>query len=77
MIKLNTQDSSELQYAPGDHIGIFPANNSDLVDAILARLHNAPPPDQIVKVEFLQEVSTALGTFSSLLIINITRNKNN
>nr|KAG5713275.1 hypothetical protein BaRGS_007802 [Batillaria attramentaria] len=62
LVKLNTQDSSELQYAPGDHLGIFPANPPDLVDAILSRLHNAPPPDQVVKTEFLQEVSTPLGS---------------
>nr|CBV37021.3 nitric oxide synthase [Stramonita haemastoma] len=62
LAKLNTQDSSELQYAPGDHLGIFPANPPDLVDAILSRLHNAPPPDQVVKTEFLQENSTALGS---------------
>ncbi|XP_076435250.1 nitric oxide synthase-like [Babylonia areolata] len=62
LVKLNTQDSSELQYAPGDHVGIFPAHPPDLVDAILARLHNAPPPDQVVRTEFLQETSTALGS---------------
>ncbi|KAL8578716.1 hypothetical protein ACOMHN_045704 [Nucella lapillus] len=62
LAKLNTQDSSELQYAPGDHLGIFPANPPDLVDAILARLHNAPPPDHVVKTEFMQENNTALGS---------------
>ncbi|XP_070205997.1 nitric oxide synthase-like [Littorina saxatilis] len=62
LAKLNTQDSSELQYAPGDHVGIFPANPPDLVDAILSRLHNAPPPDQIVRTEILTEVSTPLGS---------------
>lgn len=62
LVKLNTMDSSELQYAPGDHLGVFPANTPDLVDAILSRLHNAPPPDQVVKTEFQQEVSTALGS---------------
>nr|BAF73722.1 nitric oxide synthase [Ambigolimax valentianus] len=62
LVKLNTQGADELVYVPGDHVGVFPANAPDLVDAILTRLHNAPPPDQIIKTEFLHEVSTPLGT---------------
>ena len=50
-----------MQYAPGDHVGIIPANPPDLVDAILSRLHNAPLPDQVIRTEFLQETSTPLG----------------
>ncbi|XP_059143081.1 nitric oxide synthase-like isoform X2 [Physella acuta] len=62
LVKLNTQGASELLYVPGDHVGIFPANAPELVDAILARLHNAPPPDQVIRTEFLHEVVTPLGT---------------
>ncbi|CAL1539173.1 unnamed protein product [Lymnaea stagnalis] len=62
LVKLNTQGASELMYVPGDHVGIFPANSPDIVDAILVRLHNAPPPDQVIRTEFLSEVSTPLGT---------------
>uniref|UniRef100_C4TP54 Nitric oxide synthase 1 n=1 Tax=Ambigolimax valentianus TaxID=1338344 RepID=C4TP54_9EUPU len=62
LIKLNTQGSSELLYVPGDHVGVFLANPKELVDGVLARLHNSPPPDQIVKAEYLSEVSTPLGT---------------
>jgi hypothetical protein len=63
LAKLNTQDSSELQYMPGDHAGIFPANPAELVEAILSRLHNAPPPDQVLKTEILTETSTPLGQY--------------
>ena len=31
------------------------------MEAVLARLPNAPPPDQAIKTEFLHEVTTPLG----------------
>nr|KAI8753849.1 nitric oxide synthase [Biomphalaria glabrata] len=65
LVKLNTQGASELLYSPGDHLGIFPANSPDLVESLLARLHNAPNPDQVIRTEFLNEVSTPLGTNKS------------
>ncbi|XP_074641396.1 nitric oxide synthase, salivary gland-like [Tubulanus polymorphus] len=61
LVKLDTRDCPELAFTPGDHIGIFPVNSPDLVDALLARLHNAPPADQMVKVEYLQEKQTPFG----------------
>lgn len=62
--ELNTHgSSSELQYKPGDHVGLLAANRVDLVDALLAKVTNAPPPDQLVKVEILKEKTTAFGRF--------------
>jgi sulfite reductase alpha subunit-like flavoprotein len=59
---LNTHgSSSELQYRPGDHVGLLAANRVDLVDAVLAKVTNAPPPDQLIKVEILKEKTTAFG----------------
>ncbi|RNA17686.1 Nitric oxide brain [Brachionus plicatilis] len=53
--------SSELQYKPGDHVGIFASNRKNLVDAILDKLSNAPPPDQMIKIEILKEKSSIFG----------------
>ncbi|XP_050408838.1 nitric oxide synthase, brain [Patella vulgata] len=65
LLKMDTQGASELLYMPGDHAGIFPANNPELVAAILARLHNSPPPDQLIRLEFLTEKNMPLGTIKS------------
>lgn len=62
LIKIDTTNgSSEMLYEPGDHVAIFPENSPKLVDAILIRLHNAPPPEQLIKIEVLNERSTPLG----------------
>lgn len=61
LLKLDTLGASELVYQPGDHVGIFPANQKNQVDAILSKLSNAPPSDELVKIEVLQERSTPLG----------------
>ncbi len=53
--------SSELTYVPGDHVGILPANQQSIVDALLNNLSNAPPPDQVVQMEILQERTTPIG----------------
>ncbi|KAK3084578.1 hypothetical protein FSP39_015724 [Pinctada imbricata] len=65
LVKLDTDGASELTYNPGDHVAVFPANSSRIVDGIIARLHNAPSNDQIIKVEFMQEKTTPLGTMKS------------
>ncbi|XP_041378542.1 nitric oxide synthase-like protein [Gigantopelta aegis] len=62
LVKLDHGGAVELLYHPGDHAGIYAANPPELVNAILARLHNAPPPDQVIQVEILQEKTTPLGT---------------
>ncbi|XP_052251879.1 nitric oxide synthase, brain-like [Dreissena polymorpha] len=61
LIKLDaTMGSGELLYHPGDHVAIFAENSASLVDAILMRLHNAPSPDQLIKIEVMNERSTAM-----------------
>lgn len=42
-------------------MGIFPGNHDDLVNALIERLEDAPPVNQLVKVEILEERNTALG----------------
>uniref|UniRef100_G3PM77 Nitric oxide synthase n=1 Tax=Gasterosteus aculeatus aculeatus TaxID=481459 RepID=G3PM77_GASAC len=64
-VRLHTNNHERLTYQPGDHLGIFPGNHEDLVTALLDKLEDAPPVNQIVKVEFLEERNTALGVISN------------
>uniref|UniRef100_A0A674BPP1 Nitric oxide synthase n=1 Tax=Salmo trutta TaxID=8032 RepID=A0A674BPP1_SALTR len=59
-VRLHTNNEDSLAYQPGDHLGIFPGNHEDLVTALIEKLEDAPPVNQIVKVEFLEERNTAL-----------------
>ncbi|XP_015221897.2 nitric oxide synthase 1 isoform X1 [Lepisosteus oculatus] len=64
-LRLRTTNHESLKYLPGDHLGIFPGNHEDLVTSLIEKLEDAPPVNQIVKVEFLEERSTALGVISN------------
>ncbi|KAM7391186.1 hypothetical protein PAMP_021893 [Pampus punctatissimus] len=64
-VRLHTNNHDRLSYQPGDHLGIFPGNHEDLVTALIDKLEDAPPVNQIVKVEFLEERNTALGVISN------------
>lgn len=64
-VRLHTNGSQELQYQPGDHLGVFPGNHEDLVNALIERLEDAPPANHMVKVEMLEERNTALGEVPS------------
>ncbi|KAI4536272.1 hypothetical protein MG293_013664 [Ovis ammon polii] len=64
-VRLHTNGNQELQYQPGDHLGVFPGNHEDLVNALIERLEDAPPANQLVKVELLEERNTALGVISN------------
>uniref|UniRef100_A0A9L0JTE3 Nitric oxide synthase n=1 Tax=Equus asinus TaxID=9793 RepID=A0A9L0JTE3_EQUAS len=64
-VRLHTNGNQELQYQPGDHLGVFPGNHEDLVNVLIERLEDAPPVNQLVKVELLEERNTALGVISN------------
>ncbi|KAG9487805.1 hypothetical protein GDO78_007540 [Eleutherodactylus coqui] len=64
-LRLHTNGHQELRYRPGDHLGIFPGNHDELVNALIERLEDAPPVNQLVKVEILEERNTALGVISN------------
>ncbi|NXG14258.1 NOS1 protein, partial [Grallaria varia] len=64
-LRLHTNGHQGLQYLPGDHLGVFPGNHEDLVNALIDRLEDAPPANQLVKVELLEERNTALGVISN------------
>ncbi|XP_072520699.1 nitric oxide synthase 1 [Salminus brasiliensis] len=64
-IQLHANNHESLKYLPGDHLGIFSGNHEDLVTALIDKLEDAPPANQIVRVEFLEERNTALGVISN------------
>ncbi|ETE61210.1 Nitric oxide synthase, inducible, partial [Ophiophagus hannah] len=41
----------EINYLPGDHLGIFPANRKALVDGIISHVADAPPFNEIFRLE--------------------------
>uniref|UniRef100_A0A8C7VHT0 Nitric oxide synthase n=1 Tax=Oncorhynchus mykiss TaxID=8022 RepID=A0A8C7VHT0_ONCMY len=52
-VRLHTNNEDRLAYQPGDHLGIFPGNHEDLITALIEKLEDGPPVNQIVKVEAL------------------------
>ncbi|XP_053556478.1 nitric oxide synthase, brain isoform X2 [Bombina bombina] len=64
-LRLHTNGHQELRYKPGDHLGVFPGNHEDLVNALIERLEDAFPVNQLVRVEMLEERNTALGVISN------------
>nr|XP_034995867.1 nitric oxide synthase, inducible [Zootoca vivipara] len=51
LIKLSCETNQEVEYLPGDHLGIVPGNRKVLVDGIIARITDAPPPDEVIRLE--------------------------
>ncbi|XP_046328083.2 nitric oxide synthase, brain-like [Haliotis rufescens] len=62
LVRLETNAATTMKYSPGDHLAIFPSNSPAMVDAILSRLHDAPPDGQIMRIEMMQEETTTRGT---------------
>ncbi|XP_026549688.1 nitric oxide synthase, endothelial-like, partial [Notechis scutatus] len=54
LVRLQTDDQPELQYQPGDHVSIFPANRAVLVEALMQLVQDAPPAEEPVAVETLE-----------------------
>ncbi|XP_055861578.1 nitric oxide synthase-like isoform X2 [Biomphalaria glabrata] len=61
LMKLDTHGAMELMYSPGDHIGIFPANSSESVDAILERVAACPNPDKNIELHVMNETVDLKG----------------
>lgn len=57
LIKLNTDGQNELRYSPGDHLGVFPCNREELVQALLERVEDPPPANDTVQVETMDKDS--------------------
>lgn len=51
LVKLHCETDQEVHYLPGEHIGIFPGNQAELVHGIIAHVKDAPPADQTIRLE--------------------------
>ncbi|NXU10346.1 NOS2 protein, partial [Pardalotus punctatus] len=51
LVKLCCETNQEVHYLPGEHIGVFPGNQPELVHGIIARVKDAPPADQTIRLE--------------------------
>ncbi|KAM8797256.1 nitric oxide synthase, inducible [Eudromia elegans] len=51
LVKLSCEINQEVHYLPGEHIGIFPGNQPELVHGLIACVKDAPPPDQTIRLE--------------------------
>ena len=65
LVKIDTQGEKNLAYQPGDHVSIFPANDMNLVEALLNKLHNAPEPDKPITIQSCTVESGIYLYFSS------------
>lgn len=52
-----------MEYEPGDHVGIFPANCQEIVDGILKRLTGVENHDEIVQLQILKENHSTNGKY--------------
>ncbi|KAL9928212.1 nitric oxide synthase isoform 1-T6 [Glossina fuscipes fuscipes] len=52
-----------LDYEPGDHVGVFPANRPEIVDGIIKRLAGVEDPDEVLQLQLLKEKQTSNGIF--------------
>ncbi|KAG6926059.1 nitric oxide synthase 3 [Chelydra serpentina] len=58
LVRLDTAGQPELQYLPGDHVGVFPTNRPELVEELLERVEDPPPDGEPVAVEFLEKATS-------------------
>lgn len=54
--------ANDVQYQPGDHVGIFPANRENIVDGILERLSGVDNFDEVLQLQMLKENHSTNGT---------------
>lgn len=57
LVKLDTEGEESLDYKPGDHVTIFPANNATLVESLLGQLDDAEEPDKPINIQISMEES--------------------
>lgn len=57
----------QVDYEPGDHVGIYPTNSSVIVNGILNRLCGVDDHDEILQLQILKETHSTNGKFNLLL----------
>ncbi|VTJ67142.1 Hypothetical predicted protein [Marmota monax] len=55
LVELSCEDSTDLSYLPGEHLGVFPSNQLALVQGILERVVDSPEAQQTVRLEALDD----------------------
>nr|CAD7417313.1 unnamed protein product [Timema poppensis] len=60
-LQLELDAGQEIQYQPGDHVGVFPCNRKEIVDGVLSRLTIRVDLDVPVQVQVLKANNTSNG----------------
>ncbi|KAM4046114.1 nitric oxide synthase, inducible [Anomaloglossus baeobatrachus] len=55
LVKLSSGNCQEVQYLPGEHVGVFSGNRPELVTSIVKLLTGAPPINQDIRLETRSE----------------------
>nr|XP_055056042.1 nitric oxide synthase 2a, inducible [Misgurnus anguillicaudatus] len=62
LVELKIDENAEaLDFAPGDHVGVFPENSSQLVNGILKHLTDVPPVNQSLHLELLSDSTNEMS----------------
>ncbi|XP_033126796.1 nitric oxide synthase, brain-like [Anneissia japonica] len=66
LVKMSTKGSNEMDYEPGDHVTIFPANEESLVNRIIARTDlQGISADAVIRLEKQETKTTLFGKVQS------------
>ena len=52
LVRLKNYDSDDMKYSPGDHLCVYPSNNSKMVKELLIRCENSTNEDEVIEVQF-------------------------
>lgn len=56
LVQFKSENNAGLEYKPGDHVAIFPANRPELVQALIDKMSGEIDPDSPIAVEAFREV---------------------
>ncbi|KAG1651693.1 Nitric oxide synthase, salivary gland [Nymphon striatum] len=62
MVKLDIGSPELCKYEPGDHLSIYPCNDSKMVEKLLTQLSGCPDPDQVVTLQEQKKTRSMAGT---------------
>ena len=52
LVRLKNYDSDDMKYSPGDHLCVYPSNNSKMVKELLTRCECSTNQDDVIEVQF-------------------------
>lgn len=61
LLELDDIAGMEIQYKPGDHLGVFACNRSELVEAILERVQTPFDPNTPIELQIQKQSHTPNG----------------